>query len=69
MALNFLFQLGSFVHNPDKPNWGIGQVQSMDRHRVTVNFENKGKLLINTNIVNLELIYGIEEYQNTRKDI
>jgi len=41
----------------------------MDRHRVTVNFENKGKLLINTNIVNLELIYDIEEYQNTRKDI
>ena len=47
------FVPGSFVRNPDEPDWGPGQVQSVVGHRVTVNFEERGKLLINTAVVTL----------------
>ncbi len=47
------FVPGSFVRNPDAPDWGLGQVQSVVGHRVTVNFEERGKLLINTAVVTL----------------
>ncbi len=45
---------GCFVHNPSRPDWGLGQVQSVIGTRVTVNFEHAGKLLINTELVVLE---------------
>ena len=47
---------GTFVRHPDRPDWGLGQVQSVVGPRVTVNFENAGKLLINADIVTLEPI-------------
>ena len=47
------FVPGAFVRNPDEPDWGLGQVQSVVGHRVTVNFEERGKLLINTAVVTL----------------
>ncbi len=47
---------GMFVRHPSQPDWGIGQVQSVIGHRVTVNFEHVGKLLINGEIVKLEVI-------------
>ena len=37
---------GVFVTQPDHPEWGIGQVQSAVGTRVTVNFEHRGKVLI-----------------------
>lgn len=42
------------VVNPARPDWGAGQVQSVAGDRVTVNFENAGKLLINARLVLLE---------------
>ena len=45
---------GMRVRHPGQPDWGLGQVQSVDGARVTVNFEHAGKLLINTEIVSLE---------------
>ncbi|MBM3505865.1 MAG: DUF3553 domain-containing protein [Alphaproteobacteria bacterium] len=45
---------GAFVRHPDKPEWGLGQVQSVIGHRITVNFENAGKLLIDGNVIELE---------------
>lgn len=45
---------GTFVRHPDKPEWGLGQVQSVIGERVTVNFENAGKLLIDGRVVSLE---------------
>lgn len=44
---------GDFVAHPNCPDWGVGQVQSVDGHRVTVNFENAGKQLINTAVIPL----------------
>lgn len=37
---------GTFVRHPGQSDWGLGQVQSVDGKRVTVNFENAGKRLI-----------------------
>ncbi len=44
---------GDFVHHPDQPDWGLGQVQSMIGERATVNFENAGKVTVNTAVVSL----------------
>jgi hypothetical protein len=44
---------GSFVRHPDRPEWGLGQVQSVTGARVTVNFENRGKVLILTDRIAL----------------
>jgi hypothetical protein len=44
------------VRHPDEPDWGIGQVQSVIGSRITVNFENAGKLLINSDVVTLEVV-------------
>ncbi len=39
---------GVLVRHPERPDWGLGQVQSAVGHRVTVNFEHAGKVLINS---------------------
>lgn len=44
---------GMFVRHPDRPDWGLGQVQSAIGNRVTVNFENAGKQLINSDQIAL----------------
>ena len=44
------------VRNPAEPDWGLGQVQSAIGPRITVNFEHAGKLLINSDQVELEVI-------------
>jgi len=50
------FNLGDFVYLPHAEDWGIGQVQSVIGTRVTVNFENRGKQLIDTSQVRLLLV-------------
>ena len=45
---------GNFVINPSKKSWGSGQVQSVIKNKATVNFENKGKQVINMDNVSLE---------------
>ena len=47
------FEPGDKVVNPNKKDWGVGQVQSIIKGKVTVNFENVGKKVINSNIVEL----------------
>lgn len=39
---------GGFVRLEGRPDWGLGQIQSVVGARVTVNFEHAGKQLINT---------------------
>jgi len=50
------FSPGQYVRHPQKPDWGIGQVQSSIADRVTVNFEHAGKQLIIASIVELEIL-------------
>ncbi|MFD2262645.1 DUF3553 domain-containing protein [Lacibacterium aquatile] len=47
---------GVYVRHPGQPDWGIGQVQSVVGSRATVNFEERGKILINTDVIDLELL-------------
>ena len=51
---NALLSPGDFVRHPGRSDWGVGQIQSMIGHRITVNFENAGKLVIDGNVVELE---------------
>jgi hypothetical protein len=45
---------GDFVRHPGRPDWGLGQIQSMIGPRITVNFENAGKVVIDGNVIELE---------------
>ena len=45
---------GDKVFNPENKDWGIGQVQSIIKTKVTVNFENVGKKVINCNNIVLK---------------
>ena len=58
MFLNY--EPGDFVINPQNTGWGTGQVQSVVKNKVTVNFENVGKKVINCKEIVLERINKIE---------
>ena len=58
MFLNY--EPGDYVINPKNKAWGIGQIQSIIKNKVTANFENVGKKVINNNIIILEKIDKIE---------
>ena len=47
---------GARVRNPDRPDWGDGQVQSAIGSRVTVNFAHCGKQTLDVRHVRLELV-------------
>ena len=53
------YEPGDFVKNPNNKDWGIGQIQSIINDKVTVNFENAGKKVINTREVILEKVNKI----------
>ncbi len=48
------FEPGDKVINPLNKDWGIGQVQSIINNKITVNFQNVGKKVINAENVELE---------------
>ncbi|PWC39599.1 DUF3553 domain-containing protein [Azospirillum sp. TSO35-2] len=47
---------GAWVRHPTQPDWGLGQVQSAIRNRITVNFEHAGKVLIDSDVITLDLV-------------
>jgi hypothetical protein len=55
-VLNDFLTPGQFVKNPNEPEWGIGQVQSVIDGKITVNFEQQGKVVINGSVVELILV-------------
>ena len=54
--MNLDLEPGDFVINPSNKSWGIGQIQSIIKNKATVNFENKGKLVINIKEIILEKV-------------
>ena len=50
------YEPGDKVTNPENKEWGIGQVQSIIKDKVTVNFENAGKKVINAKDIELKKI-------------
>jgi len=47
---------GVQVRHPTEKAWGIGHVQSVIGDRITVNFEDRGKVVINGGVIDLEVI-------------
>ena len=54
------YEPGDYVINPKNKNWGTGQIQSIIKDKVTVNFENVGKKVINSKEIVLEKINKID---------
>ena len=50
------FEPGDKVINPANKDWGIGQIQSIIKEKVTVNFENVGKIVINSKNIQLKRV-------------
>ncbi|MFP5480417.1 MAG: DUF3553 domain-containing protein [Alphaproteobacteria bacterium] len=54
-----LLEPGMLVRHPDQPDWGLGQVQSVVGARVTVNFEDAGKVVIDSRRIVLVPVLGL----------
>ncbi len=57
--LNTLLEPGQLVRNPNQPDWGVGQVQSNVVGKVTVNFRERGKVVIVGSQIELELVFDL----------
>jgi len=44
--MNAMLEPGMLVRHPDAPDWGVGQVQSNIGGKITVNFEHRGKVVM-----------------------
>ncbi|MFT4619431.1 MAG: hypothetical protein ACI9KS_002276 [Sulfitobacter sp.] len=55
--LNAVLAPGMLVRHPDQPDWGIGQVQSNINGRVTVNFPETGKQVLDGRRIALEMVF------------
>ena len=53
--INAILEPGMLVRHPERPEWGIGQVQSNIGRKITVNFREEGKVVIDGTQVVLEL--------------
>ncbi len=49
-------EVGAIVRHRIEPGWGLGQIQSIIGPRVTVNFENQGKVVLHGDDLPLELV-------------
>ncbi|MFV0490351.1 MAG: DUF3553 domain-containing protein [Pseudorhodobacter sp.] len=58
--MNSLLEPGMIVRHPNQPDWGLGQVQSNIGNRITVNFEHRGKVTIDSRQVTLLREFGID---------
>jgi hypothetical protein len=55
--MSSLLEPGMLVRHPRQPDWGLGQVQSNVGGRVTVNFEHRGKVVIDGRRVDLMVVF------------
>ncbi|HBB84188.1 MAG TPA: DUF3553 domain-containing protein [Sulfitobacter sp.] len=55
--LNALLSPGMLVMHPQHPDWGIGQVQSNIGGKVTVNFRDQGKVVIDSSRLELMPVF------------
>ncbi|MEM6308024.1 MAG: DUF3553 domain-containing protein [Pseudomonadota bacterium] len=55
--MNALIEPGQRVQHPTQVDWGIGQVQSNVGGRVTVNFPEAGKVVIDSRFITLIPIF------------
>ena len=51
--IDLFLEPGVLVRHPDQADWGLGQVQTVVGHKITVNFEDAGKQTIDAAQVRL----------------
>ncbi|NNE86790.1 MAG: DUF3553 domain-containing protein [Silicimonas sp.] len=56
--LNAFLEPGMLVQHPTQPAWGTGQVQSNIGGRVTVNFPQTGKVIIDSSRIELVPVFS-----------
>lgn len=56
--MNEFLEPGNLVRHPDRPDWGLGQVQSVIGRRITVNFQHAGKVVIEGSRIELIPDFG-----------
>ena len=56
--MNEFLEPGTIVRHPEREDWGLGQVQSVIGHRITVNFEHAGKVVMDGTRILLEPVFG-----------
>mgnify|MGYP002716603933 FL=1 len=56
--MNEILEPGMIVRHPGAPEWGIGQVQSRIGDRITVNFAEAGKQVIDGRRVSLDIVWS-----------
>jgi len=55
--INAILEPGMLVRHPDHSDWGVGQVQSNIGGKITVNFREEGKVVIDGSRILLVLVY------------
>lgn len=60
--MNSILEPGMLVRHPQRPDWGLGQVQSSISGRVTVNFEHAGKRVFLGDQVELVLVVDAQGF-------
>jgi len=55
--LNAILTPGMLVRHPEMPQWGVGQVQSNIGGKLTVNFRDAGKVVIDSSRIALQPIF------------
>lgn len=54
--MNEMLEPGMIVRHPGAPEWGCGQVQSRIGDKITVNFSEAGKQVIDGRRVTLDIV-------------
>ena len=54
---NSMLEPGQLVRHPNQKDWGVGQVQSNINARITVNFPEVGKQVIDCRTIQLQIVF------------
>jgi hypothetical protein len=58
--INAILTPGMLVRHPGKRDWGVGQVQSNIEGKITVNFPDAGKVVIDGTRIALEPVFDAQ---------
>ncbi len=61
MDMTSILEPGMLVRHPSQPDWGVGQVQSNINGKVTVNFREAGKVVVDGARVMLILVTNSDD--------
>lgn len=53
---NVFVNPGEFVRHPKAPELGLGRVQTVVGDKITINFENAGKLIVDGAVIELLVV-------------